>query len=102
MYEQKLKMYSGKVKVHIHIYLCTRENDVYMYKYINHTVNTYISTYLMTNVNMAARERTYQTQRDMKRRRGSRSVVNILSPTLIVNFEIRFGHWSPTLPNIHN
>lgn len=26
--------------------------------YINHTVNTYISTYLMTNVNMAARERT--------------------------------------------
>ena len=26
MYEQKLKMYSGKV--HLHIYLCTREKDV--------------------------------------------------------------------------
>lgn len=37
-----------------------------------------------------------------EKEKGPRTLVNILSPTLIVNFEIRFGHWSPILPNIHN
>lgn len=44
----------------------------------NHAVHTYLCTYLMTNVNMAARERT-------ELKGGPRTHVNIVWPTFIVN-----------------